>query len=83
MEQSWAGLFRKEILSELPITQIASSFSEELGRPTKELYAALGTLILQQMHDFSDEETVDQLAFNLKWHFALDITEESDAATYL
>lgn len=83
MEQSWAGLFRKEILSELPIAQIASSFSEELGRPTKELYAALGTLILQQMHDLSDEETVDQLAFNLKWHFALDITEESDAATYL
>ena len=35
------------------------------------------------MHDLSDEETVDQLAFNLKWHFALDITEESDAATYL
>lgn len=43
----------------------------------------LEALILQQMHDLSDEETVSQLAFNLQWHYALDITEESDEATYI
>ena len=58
-------------------------FSEGFGRPTKELYAALGSLILQQMHDLTDEDTVSQFSFNLQWHYALDIPGESDEAKYL
>jgi len=39
--------------------------------------------VLQQMQDLSDEETVYQMAFNQQWHYALDITDTSDHATYL
>jgi len=42
-----------------------------------------GVLLLQQIHDLTDEETVSQLAFNLQWHYALDIVDESDEAKYL
>lgn len=83
LEESWAGMFRQEILDELPVTEIASAFSTLFGRPTKELYMALGVLVLQQMQDLTDEETSKQVAFNLQWHYALDITEESDEAKYL
>jgi len=83
MEESWAGLFKKEILYELPVNKIAPFFTAGFGRPTKELYTVLGSLILQQIHDLSDEETVPQIAFNIQWHYALDITEDSDEATYL
>lgn len=83
IENSWAGIFRKEILNELPVDLIAEAFSEDFGRPTKELYTALGTLILQQMHDLTDEDTVTQLACNLQWHYGLDIPGESDEAKYL
>ncbi|MFQ5868113.1 MAG: transposase [bacterium] len=83
MDKSWAGLFRKEILPELPVDKIASSFRFGFGRPTKELYAALGVLILQQMNDYSDNETVHQMAFNLQWHYALDIADESDSSKYI
>jgi hypothetical protein len=83
MEESWAGLFRQEILNELPVQEIASAFSDFSGRPTKELYMALGSLVLQQMQDLTDEETSNQVAFNLQWQYALDITEESDEAAYL
>ena len=83
MEESWAGLFRQEILNELPVNEIASAFSDMVGRPTKELYMALGVLVLQQIQDLTDEEASKQVAFNLQWHYALDITEESDEATYL
>jgi len=78
MDTSWAGLFRKEILPELPVEKIASSFRLDFGRPTKDLYTALGVLILQQMNDYSDDETMQQMSFNLQWHYALDITDESD-----
>jgi hypothetical protein len=83
MEESWAGVFREHILRELPVHKIAPCFSEGSGRPTKELYAALGGLILQQMHDLTDEETVDEFCFNIKWHYALDIPGESDESKYL
>ncbi len=82
LDQSWAGLFKKYILCELPVSQLAPFFSEGFGRPTKELHTALGVLVLQQSLDFTDVETVDQLAFNIQWHYALNITEESDSAKY-
>ena len=63
----------------LPEAYIQSShFDERIGRPTKDLYAALGVLILQQLHDLTDSQVVEELAFNLAWHYALDIRDESD-----
>lgn len=83
MDQSWAGLFRKHILNELPVSKLRPFFSAGFGRPTKELYSIIGAIVLQQMHDLSDEQTVCQVAFNQQWHYALDITNTSDKATYL
>ena len=83
LENSWAGLFRGEILAELPVEQLASCFRTDFGRPTKDLQTVLGVLVLQQMHDLTDLETVNQLAFNQQWHYALDIPSESDAAKYM
>ena len=72
MDKSWAGLFREKILCELPGGEFAELFSDEYGRPTKELYAVLGALILQQMLNLPDDETIERFAFNLQWHYALD-----------
>ena len=83
LDESWAGLFREHILSELPVHKIAPYYADGFGRPSKELYTALGVLILQQMHDLTDEEAVTQLSFNVQWHYALDIPGESDDAKYL
>ena len=82
LDQSWAGLFKKHILCELPVSQLAPFFSEAFGRPTKELHTVLGVLVLQQSLDLTDVETVNQLAFNIQWHYALNIAEESDSAKY-
>ncbi len=83
LDESWADLFQKEILCELPVDKIASSFADGFGRPTKELYTVLGVLVLQQSRDLTDEETLNELAFNTQWHYALNITEESDSAKYM
>jgi len=83
IDQSWAGIFRKHILTELPVNQLAKHFPSKEGHPTKELYAMMGALLIQQMFDFTDEETVRQFAFNLEWHYALDITDNSDASAYV
>ena len=35
------------------------------------------------MFNTTDDETVEQLAFNLQWHFALDLPGESDTVKYI
>ena len=83
LNESWAGLFREQILPELPVERMMPFFSPDQGRPTKEIYAMLGAVLFQQIFDLTDEETVSQMAFNLQWHYALDNPEESDSAKYL
>ena len=82
LDQSWAGLFKEQILCELPVSKLAPFFNDSFGRPTKELHTVLAVLVLQQALDLDDEQAIDQLAFNIQWHYALNITEESDSAKY-
>ena len=83
LNTGWPGLFREHILPSIPVQDVAQYFNENFGRPTKELYAMIGALILQQAFDFTDEETVQQYAFNIQWHYSLNLSEESDDAKYL
>ncbi len=48
LDESWTGLFREHILPNLPVHKIASCYARGFGRPTKKIFAALGSLILQQ-----------------------------------
>jgi IS5 family transposase len=43
----------------------------------------MGLMVLQQMHDCTDREAVEQFCFNIQWHYALNITSFSDAAGYI
>ena len=79
LEGSWAGVFRDHLLEQLPIGKFAEPISSGMGRPTKDLHVACGVLILQQLHDLTDAGTVEALAFNIAWHYALDIRDEGDA----
>jgi hypothetical protein len=83
LEKSWSGVFRNYLLEKLPVNKVARHFDEVMGRPSKELYTAIGALILQQFHDLSDPEVSMALAFNEQWHYALDISDESDASKYI
>ena len=83
LDAGWPGLFREHILPSIPVAKVARYFDSSFGRPTKEFYAMLGALVLQQTFDLTDEETVQQFAFNIQWHYALNITDESDYAKYL
>ncbi|MBA3484913.1 MAG: transposase [Pirellulales bacterium] len=79
LEQSWAGVFRDYLLQHLPVKELAASFRDDFGRPSKDLSVALGALILQQLHDLTDQHTTEAVALNIAWHYALDIRHESDA----
>ncbi len=79
LEQSWAGVFRDYLLRHLPLRELAASFRDDFGRPSKDLSVALGALILQQLHDLTDQQTTEAVALNIAWHYALDVHHEPDA----
>ena len=83
LDESWAGIFRDHIRHILPVDLLTRYFSAGMGRPTNELVAMMGAMLLQHMHDLTDEETAEQFAFNMQWHYALDITSNSDRAAYV
>ena len=83
LETGWIGLFREHILPSISVGKVAKFFDQTCGRPTKELYAMLGALIIQQTLDLTDDETVRQYSLDTQWHYALNITEVSDNAKYM
>jgi hypothetical protein len=83
LDESWSGIFRSKILPILPAEKLISKYKVDFGRPGKELYSSLGVLLLQQMHDLTDSETVEQFSFNIQWHYSLNITNDSDASSYM
>ena len=83
LNRSWSGLFQQEILPDLPVDTLRSHYHDWHGRPTKELHSMIGMMILQQMHDLTDEQAIEQFCFNIQWHYALNITSPEDAASYI
>ena len=83
LDETWPGLFREHLLCELPVNKVTPFFREGFVRPTKELYTVLGVLLFQQMLDLSDAEAINHLMFNIQWHYALNLYEESDEAKYI
>lgn len=83
LKSSWAHLFREEILHKLPVEKLFPLYSDTTGRRTKELYAMLGLVLLQQMEDLTDEEAVQQFAFNIMWQYALNVTDPADFSAYV
>jgi len=79
LDRCWAGVFREQLLDHLPASKLSGHFIESFGRPSKDLHVVLGALVLQQLHDQTDAATVEAVAFNIAWHYALDIQRISDA----
>ena len=66
-------------MSNFRLTIFAVTLMNAWARPSKDLHVVIGVLLLQQLHDLSDAETVEALAFNMAWHYALDVRSEADS----
>ena len=71
LKNSWAEIFRSEILPELPVESLRKYYHDKNGRPSKEMYSMLDLLILQQMHDLTYEKAVGDFMFDTRWGGAM------------
>ena len=76
LEKSWAHPFRTVILPLINEEAFRAAFSEDKGRPNKSIRLLSGLHLLKEWNDLTDEEVLNQLEFNLQWHYALGIESE-------
>jgi Transposase DDE domain/Transposase domain (DUF772) len=78
LDDAWSGTFRKHVLPALDLSALNGSFAAVMGRPGKVPQVVVGLLVLQQMHDTTDADTLAMLAFNEQWHYALNVRQEDE-----
>ena len=79
LESSWAQLFRLEVLPILCRKEDDyAMLYGKTGRPNFSVARLLGLCLLQEWNDVSDQGALDTFSFDIRWRYALDISDEED-----
>ena len=76
LETGWQGIFRRSILKLLPAEQLARHFSEEIGRPSKELYSMAGLMLIAEFKNYTGEQAAEAYTFDAAVQFALNLPRD-------
>jgi predicted amidohydrolase len=76
LECDWPGEFRRSALPLIDEDAFRDLYHEWNGRPNKPVQTVIGALLLKEMNDLTDAETVWHVDFDLGWHVALDLEPE-------
>jgi hypothetical protein len=79
IESCWAYLFKLEVLPILLENedQYALLYGKT-GRPNFSVARLLGLCLLQELNDLSDQQALDTFSFDLRWRYALDVSDDED-----
>lgn len=79
IESSWAHLFKMDVLPILlkDEDQYALLYGKT-GRPNFSVARLLGLCLLQELNNLSDQQALDTFSFDLRWRYALEVSDEED-----
>jgi Transposase domain (DUF772) len=73
LKKSWAEPFRERVLPLIDEDGFRDAFSDSQGRPNKPIRLLVGLHLLKETNDFTDEQVLEELEFNLQWQYALGV----------
>ena len=73
IEQGWQSLFRDVILEQMPVQKISKDLSDNEGRPSVELHAIVGLLLIRDFQGWTVPETHEALLFRADIQYALNL----------
>lgn len=76
LELDWPGQFRLHALPLIDEEPFRGFYCADNGRPNLSVRMVVGVLILKEMFDLTDEETLYRLDYDLGWHVALALSPE-------
>ena len=79
LQTSWADLFRKEVLPILFKNEDEYAILYgKTGRPNFSVARLVGLCLLQEFNNFSDQQALDAYGFDIRWRYALDVSDDED-----
>ncbi len=79
IESSWAHLFKFEVLPMLVKNEDRyAMLYGKTGRPNFSVARLLGLCLLQELNNLSDQQALDTFSFDIRWRYALDVSDEED-----
>jgi hypothetical protein len=75
LHNSWAGVFRTEVLMKIPEARFASLYSETDSRPNAPINVLVGGDMLKDGFGWTDEELERHLQFDLQTRYALGLDD--------
>jgi hypothetical protein len=78
LRAGWQGIFQRTILALLqrPAEALGRHFDAELGRPSKELYALCGLLLIAEFRNWTIDEAAEAWTFDASLQFALHLSRD-------
>ena len=73
ISNGWQGVFREVVLELLPVERLARHFHRWLGRPSSELYAMAGLVLIKEFQNWTVSEAVDAVLFRADVQYALNL----------
>jgi hypothetical protein len=73
LQRSWAPVFRDRVLPLIDEELFREAFSADNGRPNASIQLLVAVHLLKDWDDLTDGQVLDNLEFNLQWHYALAI----------
>jgi len=79
IESSWAHFFKNEVLPVLISCEDEYAILYgTTGRPNFSVARLLGLCLLQELNTLSDQQALDTFSFDIRWRYALDVSDEED-----
>ena len=76
LNQDWPGQFRDHALPLIDEDQFRDLYCANNGRPNKPIRTLVGILVLKDMFDYTDQDALGCVDFDLRWQVALGLTPE-------
>lgn len=73
LKEGWQGVFRRSILKLLPAEKLGEEFSDSQGRPSKELYAMAGLMLISEFKNYTIDQAAEAYAFDASIQYALNL----------
>ena len=74
LENSWAKVFAEDIFPNIDEQRFAVLYSDKDSRPNTPVNIIVGSMILKELFDLSDDEMVETLMLDLRFQYALHTT---------
>lgn len=74
LDKSWAKIFADEIFPAIDEKRFSVLYSDKASRPNTPVNIIIGALIIKELFDYSDDEIVENLMFDIQLQYALHTT---------